>query len=82
MQTLLIELKNNKAFEELHNLEKKDLIRIVSEDFSAYSLPGKPITADEFRAWVDHAENTPTISLNEAKQQWETRKKKLQNLIK
>ncbi|OQB30053.1 MAG: hypothetical protein BWY08_01397 [Bacteroidetes bacterium ADurb.Bin174] len=82
MQTILIELRNNKAFEELHSLEEKDFIRIVSEDFSSYSLPGKPINEDEFRAWVEHAENTPTVSLNEAKQQWETRKKKLQNLIK
>jgi hypothetical protein len=82
MQTLLIELRNNKAFEELHNLEEKDYIRIVTEDFSSYSLPGKPINADEFRAWIDHAENTSTRGLNEAKQQWDARKKKLQNLIR
>jgi hypothetical protein len=82
MQTILIELKNNKAIEELHNLEEKDFIRIVNEDFSSYSLPGKPINEDEFRSWVDHAENTPTVSLIEAKQQWEARKKKLQNLIR
>jgi len=82
MQTILIELKNNKAIEELHNLEEKDFIRIVNEDFSSYSLPGKPIDEDEFRAWVDHAENTSTVSLIEAKQQWEARKKKLQSLIR
>lgn len=82
MQTILIELKNNKAIEELHNLEEKDFIRIVNEDFSSYSLPGKPINEDEFRAWIDHAENTPTVSLIEAKQKWEARKKKLQNLIR
>jgi len=82
MQTILIELKNSKAIEELHNLEEKDFIRIVTEDFASYSLPGKPINEDEFRAWVDHAENTPTVSLNEAKQQWGARKKMLQSLIK
>jgi predicted ATP-grasp superfamily ATP-dependent carboligase len=82
MQTILIELKDNKAFEELHNLEEKNLIRIVSEDFSSYSLPGKPINEEEFRAWVEYAENTPTVSLNEAKQRWEAQKKKLQNLIR
>jgi hypothetical protein len=82
MQTILIELKNNKAIEELQNLEEKDFIRIVNEDFSSYSLPGKPINEDEFSAWVDHAENTSTVSLIEAKQQWESRKKKLQNLIR
>jgi hypothetical protein len=82
MQTILIELKNNKAFEELHNLEEKNLIRIVNEDFSSYSLPGKPINEEEFRAWVKYAENTSTISLNEAKQKWEAKKKKLQSLIR
>lgn len=82
MQTILVELKNTKAFEELHNLEVKDYIRIVNEDFSSYSLPGKPINEDEFRVWVEYADNTPTVSLNEAKEQWEVQKKKLQNLIK
>ena len=82
MQTILIELKNNQAFEELHNLEEKKLIRIINEDFSSYVLPGKPINEEEFRAWVEYAENTPTVSLNEAKQRWESRKKKIQNLIR
>lgn len=82
MQTILIELKNNQAFEELHNLEEKKLIRIINDDFSSYALPGKPINEEEFRAWVEYAENTPTVSLNEAKQRWEAKKKKLQNLIR
>jgi hypothetical protein len=82
MQTILIELKNNKAFEELHNLEEKNFIRIVKDDFSSYSLPGKPISEDEFRAWVESAENSTTMSLDEAKQRWDIRKKKLQGLIR
>jgi len=82
MQTILIELKNNLAFEELHNLEEKNLIRIINEDFSSYALPGKPINNGEFKAWVEYAEDTPDIGLNEAKQQWEIRKKKLQSLIR
>lgn len=81
MQTVLIELKNSKAFEELHNLEEKNFIRIVCEDYTSYSLPGKSISGDEFRAWAEYAENTPTVSLNEAKQRWEAQKKKLQSLI-
>jgi hypothetical protein len=82
MQTVLIELKNNLAFEELHNLEEKNLIRIINEDFSSYSLPGKPINEEEFRAWVEYAEDTPEMSLNEAEQRWEIRKKKLQRFIR
>lgn len=82
MKTMLIELKNKKALEELHNLEEKNFIRIVNEDFTSYSLPGKPINEDEFRAWIAYAENTPTVSLSEAKQRWEAQKKKLQTLIR
>jgi hypothetical protein len=82
MQTILIELKNNKAFEELHNLEEKKLIRIINENYSSYALPGKPLNEEELRALVEYAENTTTVSLNEAKQLWEARKKKLINLIR
>ena len=82
MQTILIELKNSKAFEALHNLEEKNIIRIVDEDSSQLSLPGKPISEEEFRAWVKSAESTPTITLNEAKLQWGAKKKKLQRLIR
>ena len=32
MQTILVELRDKKAFEELHNLEAKQLIRIISEN--------------------------------------------------
>ena len=82
MQTILIELKNNKAFEELHNLEEKKLVSIINEDYSSYALPGKPLNEEEFRAWVEYAENTTTVSLYEAKLLWKARKKKLQNLIR
>ena len=61
---------------------KKKHVRIINEDFSSYSLPGKPIYEEEFKAWLKYVQDTPTLSLNEAKQQWEARKKKLQNIIR
>lgn len=84
MQTVLVELKDKKAFEELQSLEAKQLIRIVNEDDPAfsYTLPGDPLSVEDFRKWVRHAENTPTISLTQAKQQWQARKKNLRQLIK
>jgi hypothetical protein len=82
MQTILIELKNKKALEELRSLEDKNLIQIVDKNFSSYSLPGKPINEEEFKTWVEYAENTSTVSLNEARQRWETKKKKLQKNIR
>lgn len=82
MQTILIELKNSKAFEALYNLEKENIIRILSDNLASYCLPGKPLDEDEFKSWVEYAENTPTLSLNEAKKQWEKRKKKLLSITK
>ena len=84
MQTILVELRDKKAFEELHNLEAKQLIRIISEIevTSSYSLPGDPMSVEDFRKWIYLSEHTPTVSLTQAKQQWQARKKKLQLLIK
>ena len=84
MKTVLIELRDNKAFEELHNLEEKHLIRIINENEidSSYALPGDPISVKDFRKWIEYAESTPTISLTQAKQQWQAQKKKLQKLIR
>jgi hypothetical protein len=82
MQTILIELLNSKAFEALHHLEKEDLIWILDEDVTSYCLPGKSLNKEEFKAWVKYAENTPTLTLNEAKEKWEIRKKKFKKIIK
>lgn len=84
MQTVLVELRNKKAFEELHNLEAKQLIRIIAEKgpASSYALPGDPVSVEDFRKWVTQAENTPTISIIQAKKQWQARKKKLRQIIR
>lgn len=84
MQTVLVELMDKKAFEELHNLEAKQLIRIITEKDPVYSyaLPGDTVSVEDFRKWVTHEENTPTISLTQAKKQWQARKKKLRQLIR
>lgn len=81
MSSITIELKGEDALKALEDLKQKDLIRIVKEpDFNLYTLPGEPVSDDDFRNWIEFAENTPTINLNEAKQRWEDQKKKLQNL--
>jgi hypothetical protein len=83
MQTLTIELTNNNSLKALQDLEHKNLIRIVKEpDLNSYSLPGEPINVEDFRKWVEYAENSPTVSLPEAKQRWAEQKKKLQKLIR
>ena len=81
MQRLTIELMGNKALRALKDLEHEQLIRIVKEpDLGSYSLPGEPILNEDFRRWVEYAENSPTVSLTEAKQRWAEKKKKLQKL--
>jgi len=83
MQTLTIELTDNNSLKVLQELEHKRLIRIVREpDLKSYALPGKPINQEDFKKWVEYAEDSPTVSLAEAKQRWATQKKKLQKLIR
>jgi len=83
MQTITIELTGNNSLKALQDLEHKHLIRILKDpDLNSYSLPGEPISNEDFRKWVEYAENSPTVSLNEAKQRWAEQKKTLQKLIR
>lgn len=83
MQTLTIELTGNNSLQALQDLEHKHLIRIVKEpDLNSYSLAGNLISVEDFRKWVEYAENSPTVSLTEAKQRWSEQKMKLQKLIR
>ena len=82
METLTIELTGNNALKALKELEQKQLIRIVKKSGSdSYALPGETISDESFKKWVENAEDSPTLSLKEAKQRWTTQKKKLQKLI-
>ncbi len=83
MQLLTIELTNINSLEAIQELEHKRLIRIIKKpDINSFTLPGEPITEEDFIKWVEYAEDSPTVSLTEAKLQWTARKKKLQNLIR
>jgi hypothetical protein len=83
MQTLTIELTGINSLEALQDLEHKHLIRILREsDLNSYSLPGDPISDKDFIKWIRSAENSPTVSITEAKQRWSEQRKKLQKLIR
>jgi hypothetical protein len=83
MQTLTIELTGNNSLKALQDLEHKQLIRIVQEPgLNSYSLPGEPVSDEDFRKWVEYAENSPTVTLTRAKQRWAEQKKKLQKLTR
>jgi len=50
--------------------------------FASPALSGSPMDSKAFRQWIGQAEAAPAVSLEEAKQAWEIKKKQLQNLIK
>ena len=83
MQKLTIELTGTDSLKALKDLEHKRLIRIVNNpDLDSYALPGEPISEEDFKKWVEYTENSPTLSITEAKQAWAAQKKKLQKLIR
>ena len=83
MQTFTITINDNVALETLHKLEKKHLISIVAgEVIDTPALPGTPLSLYEFRKWVNNAEQTSTVSLEEAKTIWEGKRKQLQKIIR
>lgn len=78
MHTLKIELTGKNSLKVLQELEHKNLIRIVNEpDLNYYSLPGDPLSHEDFNNWVRNAENTPTLGLTEVKNRWAKQKEKL-----
>ena len=83
MQTVTIELTDTNSIKALQELEHRHLIRIVKEpSLNSYALSGEPINEEDFKKWVEYIEDSPTVSIKEAKQRWATQKKKLQNLIR
>ncbi len=45
-------------------------------------LRGQEMSTNEFKDWIEQAESKPTISLQEAKDKWITKRKHLQQSIK
>ncbi len=59
-----------------------ELERDRSGEVFSPSLEGPPMTETEFKNWVEKAEATPTITLQQAKNKWAEKRHKLQKLIK
>ncbi len=80
MKPITIDLTGNNSIKALKELEEKSLIRIVNEpDLNSYALAGNSISREDFKKWVEFNENSPTVSITEAKQRWTIQKEKLQN---
>jgi hypothetical protein len=83
MQTITLQINNSNALKILRELETKHLIRILeNSELDSPSLPGSALSLSQFKSWIKEAEQTSTVSLNEAKEKWANKRKQLQRLIK
>lgn len=78
MQTVTVEINDVAALKALQSMEKKRTIRIIDNvQTDTPALSGKPMSIAQFKAWVNEAENSTSISLKEAKSRWQSKRKKL-----
>lgn len=83
MQKLTIELTDPNSLKVTQDLEQKRIIRIVNyPDLDSYALPGNAISEEDFKQWVEYAQESPSISITEARERWALQKKKLEKLIR
>ena len=83
MQTITVQINNDHALKTLLDLETRHFINILdrSENDSP-ALPGSGLSLKEFNKWINEAELTSSVSLNDAKEKWAGKRRQLQNLIK
>jgi len=65
METITLEINDTGALKKLHVLEEKRQTTIDSP-----ALKGEPMSIKAFKKWIQVAENTPSISLKDAKAKW------------
>ena len=83
MHTVTLRINNANALKTLRGLEDKHFISIIdSSDTDLPSLPGAPLSLNEFKTCIKDAGQAPTVSLSEAKERWQQKRKQLQQLIK
>lgn len=80
MQKITVQLTGKQSMGALRELENQHLIKIVDEpDYNAWALPGEPIEKEDFIKWVKYAENSPTVTLNEAREIWNIQEENLKH---
>jgi hypothetical protein len=71
-----------KQYKILRNLESTLDSKPGASNIQSPALQGSPLSNQEFVNWVKAAEETPAISLHEAKTKWANKRKQLQRLSK
>ena len=75
MQTVTIAINDTNAIQTLHDLVEKKLISIIENvDMDLPVFAGKQLSIVEFKNWVNNAEISQAISIDEAKIIWKTKK--------
>jgi len=83
MQTITIAIRNEDALQTIKELEEKHFIRIVEKDnMNTPAIPGDKLSIGKFKKWIDDAEQSPTVSLEEAKSIWSMKRSRLQKLTR
>lgn len=83
MKTLTVEVMNENALRLMQDLELNNLIRIIKKpEVDYFSLSGDSISIRDFKKWIKDAENADFVSLSDAKNKWEQKKKQIEKLIK
>jgi hypothetical protein len=83
MHTITLQINNNNALKTLQTLESKHFISIIdNSELDSPSLPGAALSINEFKNWIQNAEQSTTVSLNQAKEKWASKRKQLQKLTK
>ncbi len=63
-------------------IKKDGLPQSQQNKLGSPALPGRALTNQEFMDWIGQSEAMATVSLEEAKQRWATKRNQLQKLIK
>ena len=83
MQTLTVQITDGNGLKALQALEQKHFIRIMENTGTeSPALPGNALALSAFRSWINAADDSPTITLKEAKARWAQKRKQLPKLTK
>ncbi len=83
MHTMTLQINDEDALKTLLELERRHYISILeNSNTNSPSLPGSPMSQSEFEKLIAEAEQSPLITLNEAKEKWARQKERFQQSIR
>lgn len=83
MQTITLEINDQRALEKIEALRKKKLVTVITKTtYDSPALEGEPFSMKAFKEWISGAETDNSISLKDAKTKWQQKKKALQKNLR